>query len=321
MSFKSKNSCIPTDLFCQRTEYLQTVLNSEPFIFVINGQELKFDIVEAILLSPFVCDQLLVDRSTMKFFINDKSISPKHFEMVVELSHGSAVTINTTFKDSILSLCHILGNNNLEIICLACFLTTDSHSETICVNPNSCKSSPQSMIAQNFDLCSIETLLRLDSDLLDDILTDESLLLSNEDELLKVLIKLAEFDSSYAQLFHNIHFELLTFSALSNFIDCFNFSNLTPMIWVNLSVLFTKIVNLELPKRRYFCSGLNSVIVTGLPPLFPDLNDEQFNLLYRTSRDGYVNYTFHKLCDGRGNALIILLDPRGFIFGGYTPVL
>jgi hypothetical protein len=228
--------------------------------------------------------------------------------------------IETTSKDSILSLCHLLGNNNLEIICLTCFLTTDSRSEAVCVDRTSSNLSPQSKIAQNFELCSIETLLRLDSEILDDILADESLVLSSEDQLLKVLLKLAESDSSYARLFHNIHFELLMSSVLSDFMDWFNFYDLTPMIWADLSMLFIKAIKLELPRRKYFCSGLNSMIITGLPPLFPDLNDKQFNLLYRASRDGCPSYVFHQLCDGHANTLTIVLHPEGFVFGGYTPV-
>jgi hypothetical protein len=66
--------------------------------------------------------------------------------------------------------------------------------------------------------------------------------------------------------------------------------------------------------------GWNSEIVPDFPKLFEDFNEEQFALLWRGSRDGFRAKAFHSRCDGHPNTLTVILDKRGNIFGGFTPV-
>ena len=44
----------------------------------------------------------------------------------------------------------------------------------------------------------------------------------------------------------------------------------------------------------------------------------KFELLYRLSRDGKEYETFHKLCDNKGNTLLIVKLGDGNILGGFT---
>jgi hypothetical protein len=43
-------------------------------------------------------------------------------------------------------------------------------------------------------------------------------------------------------------------------------------------------------------------------------------LLWRGSRDGFEAKEFHGRCDGHANTLTVILDTKGNIFGGFTPV-
>jgi hypothetical protein len=47
---------------------------------------------------------------------------------------------------------------------------------------------------------------------------------------------------------------------------------------------------------------------------------ERFSLLWRGSRDGFEAKEFHCRCDGHVNTLTVILDTKGNIFGGLTPV-
>lgn len=49
-----------------------------------------------------------------------------------------------------------------------------------------------------------------------------------------------------------------------------------------------------------------------------DGSDGEFNLLYRSSRDGRHDLTFHSKCDDKGSTLTIIETTDGHIFGGYS---
>jgi hypothetical protein len=67
-------------------------------------------------------------------------------------------------------------------------------------------------------------------------------------------------------------------------------------------------------------SGWNSAIVPYFPKLFEDFKQKQFTLLWRGSRHGFQAKQFHGLCDGHPNTLTVILDTKGNMFGGFTPV-
>jgi hypothetical protein len=67
-------------------------------------------------------------------------------------------------------------------------------------------------------------------------------------------------------------------------------------------------------------SGWNSGIVPDFPKFFEDFKTKQFTLLWRGSRDGFGSKAFHSRCDGHPNTLTVILDIKGNIFGGFTPV-
>jgi hypothetical protein len=64
----------------------------------------------------------------------------------------------------------------------------------------------------------------------------------------------------------------------------------------------------------------NSVIVFGFPAIFEEFGGKQFTLLWRGSRDGFGASEFHGRCDGHANTLTVILETKGNIFGGFTPV-
>jgi hypothetical protein len=66
--------------------------------------------------------------------------------------------------------------------------------------------------------------------------------------------------------------------------------------------------------------GWNSAIVPDFPKLFDDFKKKQFPLLWRGSRDGFAARDFHNRCDGHPKTLTVVLDTKGNIFGGFTPV-
>jgi hypothetical protein len=72
--------------------------------------------------------------------------------------------------------------------------------------------------------------------------------------------------------------------------------------------------------KQLLAAQLDSRIVASLPPLFDEFGGKRFALLWRGSRDGFGARGFHGRCDGRANTLTLVLDTRGNVFGGFTPL-
>jgi hypothetical protein len=65
--------------------------------------------------------------------------------------------------------------------------------------------------------------------------------------------------------------------------------------------------------------SLDSRIISNFPGIFAEFR--KFSLLWRGgSRDGFEAQEFHRRCDGHANTLTVILDTKGNIFGGFTPV-
>jgi hypothetical protein len=65
---------------------------------------------------------------------------------------------------------------------------------------------------------------------------------------------------------------------------------------------------------------LDSRIISDIPAIFAEFKMKRFSLLWRGSRDGFKAKEFHRRCDGHANTLTVILDTKGNIFGGFTPV-
>jgi len=48
--------------------------------------------------------------------------------------------------------------------------------------------------------------------------------------------------------------------------------------------------------------------------------DQQWELIYKASRDGFSLDVFHKKCDGKGPTMTIIQSAQKFLFGGYTSI-
>jgi hypothetical protein len=65
---------------------------------------------------------------------------------------------------------------------------------------------------------------------------------------------------------------------------------------------------------------LHSRIISEFPDIFAEFKRKHFKVLWRGSRDGFKAKAFHRRCDDHANTLTVILDTKGNIFGGFTPV-
>jgi hypothetical protein len=63
-----------------------------------------------------------------------------------------------------------------------------------------------------------------------------------------------------------------------------------------------------------------SKIMSDFPETFANFRRRHFNILWRSTHDGFKVKEFHSRCDGHANTLTVILDRERSIFGGFTPV-
>jgi hypothetical protein len=66
--------------------------------------------------------------------------------------------------------------------------------------------------------------------------------------------------------------------------------------------------------------SFDSRVISGFPEIFAEFRGKRFEILWRGSRDGFKAKEFHRRCEGHANTLTVILDTKGNIFGGFTPV-
>jgi hypothetical protein len=66
--------------------------------------------------------------------------------------------------------------------------------------------------------------------------------------------------------------------------------------------------------------SFDSQIISDFPEIFAEFQKKRFSLLWQGSRDGFNGNEFHHRCDDHANTLTVILDTKGNIFGGFTPV-
>jgi hypothetical protein len=71
---------------------------------------------------------------------------------------------------------------------------------------------------------------------------------------------------------------------------------------------------------KEYTGAPSSLILSDFPEIFDEFRGKPFTLLWRGSRDGFGAFNFHHRCDGHANTLTVILDMKGNIFGGFTPV-
>jgi hypothetical protein len=167
-------------------------VRSESFQFIVNGSVIEIDISEAVALFPAVREQLSVDGSALKFFVNDSGIEATDIRSLQLLLSGEEMSIRGS--EGLLS--KLLGNVSLELLFLG-----RSKAE------NGMKLSELTM-ERWIDLESAD----LSVEALDSLLLSESISIESEDALLRLILN---FDQSDWELLRHIQIKFLSRDGLS----------------------------------------------------------------------------------------------------------
>jgi hypothetical protein len=155
------------------------------------------------------------------------------------------------------------------------------------------------------DLTSLDLSL-LSVEALDEVLRGSSFSIVDEDDLLERVLGLGD---EYRPLLDRIEIRFLSATGLA--IVAGHFAFLPECVFCSI---------LGSLRSLFPSSGWDSAIVPDFPNLFENFKQKRFTLLWRGGRDGFRALDFHIRCDGHPNALTVIVDMDGNIFGGFTPV-
>jgi hypothetical protein len=94
--------------------------------------------------------------------------------------------------------------------------------------------------------------------------------------------------------------------------------NLTQQSSEHKMALTTLSANVSALKK--WTGAMDSVIVFNFPAIFAPFGGRSWTLLWRGSRDEFAPKAFHDRSDKHRNTVTIVLDKKGNIFGGFTPL-
>jgi hypothetical protein len=152
----------------------------------------------------------------------------------------------------------------------------------------------------NFESMDV-SVLSIES--LDSLLLNEDISVESEDSLLRHILKLG---FGYRDLLKHIQVSFLSEDGLSLLFESID---IPPESVFDIAVEL--ITHPAFPDSR---------IISGFPEIFAEFRLKRFSLLWWGSRDGFSASELHGRCDGHAHTLTLILDMKGNIFGGFTPL-
>jgi hypothetical protein len=84
---------------------MKEVIATDSFTFFVNGDEYVTSLLNAVLLSPAVHEELLHDHTLNKFVIEDEKVTLSALSKLVALFSSDSVELTFSERQSMMSLC------------------------------------------------------------------------------------------------------------------------------------------------------------------------------------------------------------------------
>ena len=232
------------------------------FTFLVNGKEYKTNRFVADLLSPIIRQYHFTDETIneFSFSINNKDNNEDdYFHDFLNLSRFTKSKVDPIKKKYYSKYFLKLGNideyfrilpeyseeltieNSIDLLIQMTELLTMNFNDTDSQLKSKISSNIKqliSFIAKNFDFINKNKIKELDIEIIEEIISNESLQLQEEDSLLKFLITLYEEDNKYSPLFENVIFQNVQKETFELFISSFSLSDINNSIWESIRQRF-----------------------------------------------------------------------------------
>lgn len=241
------------------------------FTFIVNGKRYKTNRIIADTLSPLLQQLHYTDKSIDEFIINTKpcnkqmfnDISDKdYFEDFLKLGTFQNIEVDSIRQHLFSEYFYMLKNTNEFFRIQPNYLqglTEGNAIERLILLTNVIskfgesffqKTNPIneiiSFVSSRFESINKEKIKQLDINIIEQIISNKSLKLIDEDSLLQFILNLYEEDHSYSRLFEYVLFFNVSNKMLEKFINCFDIDDINSIIWKSICY------RLRLSKVEYF---------------------------------------------------------------------
>ena len=268
------------------TENIKNVpfnLYEKDFIFVVDGRTYLTNRTIADILSPIIRNSHFMDETVNEFNIktrvnlksNDKI---DYFKEFLDLSSYEKVDLDENRKNYFSEYFLHLGNFEEYFRINARYYKdiTSANAVEYLININQFHSQISkefkfeaysnfnvfserenhkliNFISQNFESINKERMMSLSLETIEQIISNESLQLFDEDSLLLFILNLYEKDVKYSPLFEYVIFSNVQEETLSKFINVFSMENMNDSIWKSIiaRLLPEKYRSEKVDKNRY----------------------------------------------------------------------
>ncbi|KAK8875335.1 hypothetical protein M9Y10_005500 [Tritrichomonas musculus] len=262
----------------------------DDFTFIVNNREYKTNRLTASLLSPEISRNQKNDPTTNEFII--KTEQDGDFQHILDLTNFEDITFQEKEIPFIEEIIEILNNESIEI--QQGSEITEINMKNIIprlINHEKNRHFYSKILQQEIKFISShffeiseevsEEITKLSIETLNQILTEPSLQLESEDQLISIINKLYLKDNQYFTFYEYVDFSNVTSRKMTEFINIYNMNDLTQQIWKNLSEIFLQ-KNIKNKKNKRYRS--HQIFFNGNNEF-----DGIINFLKRHSKSGIEN--------------------------------
>ncbi|KAK8875346.1 hypothetical protein M9Y10_005511 [Tritrichomonas musculus] len=216
----------------------------DDFTFIVNNREYKTNRLTASLLSPEISRNQKNDPTTNEFII--KTEQDGDFQHILDLTNFEDITFQEKEIPFIEEIIEILNNESIEI--QQGSEITEINMKNIIprlINHEKNRHFYSKILQQEIKFISShffeiseevsEEIQKLSRETLNQILTEPSLQLESEDQLISIINELYLKDNQYFTFYEYVDFSNVTSQKMTEFINIYNMNDLTQQIWINLS--------------------------------------------------------------------------------------
>lgn len=233
------------------------------FTFIVNSAKFETSIFQADLLSSTISKIHSTDPTVKEFFINTENSGD--FDHILKLLNFNEEIISEDEIPFIIEIIEILGiKTNLKI---QNNINDEINISNILFRIRNNQKHPQLLskqlerdiefFASHFNEIKDELLKQIEEKhfeieefVIENILNDPKLQLNNEDELLDFVNKLYKHDSKYSELYKYVDFNNVESSSIKEFVDIFDFNDMTHSVWLSITKSLQQKTNQEKPSAK-----------------------------------------------------------------------
>lgn len=237
--------CETSTLFLKSSCILDVPLQNygDDFTFIVNGEKYNTSYLIADLLSPIISKTHKSDPTYNKLSINTNQKG--NFSHILNLLNFDLNDVPQDEIPFISEVIKILKNESIEIIqpdiseitIYNVFSLLNMHEKSPLYNSNRFQEEIDFISSHLYELieeCK-EELISLSIDKLVTVISNSKVQLNSENQLLEFINELYSQNSEYSILYETVHFENVSIEMVSEFIEVFDFNDMTASTWKSIS--------------------------------------------------------------------------------------